>query len=528
MVLRQYSSFARPHKILPNLFLLSTPAQSMKHLVAFGFWLWLFCVAITKSFGQNPPYKAVNLGGWLVVEGWMKPSLFDAIPNKDLLDGTQVQLKSTSLNMYLCAENGGGSALVANRPTASGWETFRLWRINESTFNFRVHNRDFIGVGSSDQGKSAFARTTEAGDDETFVIVRNNENPLRVRIRCSNGLYLQAVSGDSVRGDYGGSDDWSDQNPSVFQMSIVGTLQGEFQLTNAYGPDKAPSVMKNHWDTYIIADDFRFMSENGLTAVRIPVGWWIMQHPNPPKPFVWGSLQALDNAFTWADNYNMKVILDLHAVPGSQSGNHHSGTRDGFLEWGDSRILETVSVIDFLAARYADHPSLIAIELMNEPLAPGVTLDCLRKYYKAGYDAVRAYTSTAYVILSNRLGEANHTELLPFAAGLNYSVIDVHYYNRYSDYFRSLNGQQNVDYVYKKRPKQLQEVTHPGGPLSFVGEWTADLYINNSSMQDYQRFTKAQLDVYGKATFGWAYWSYKCEQKHWSFRWMIENGYMKL
>lgn len=29
--------------------------------------------------------KAVSLGGWLVTEGWMKPSLFDAIPNKDFL-----------------------------------------------------------------------------------------------------------------------------------------------------------------------------------------------------------------------------------------------------------------------------------------------------------------------------------------------------------------------------------------------------------------------------------------------------------
>lgn len=47
----------------------------------------------------------------------------------------------------------------------------------------------------------------------------------------------------------------------------------------------------------------------------------------------------------------MKVILDLHAVPGSQNGNHHSGSRDGFIEWDDSRILETVSVIEFLAQR---------------------------------------------------------------------------------------------------------------------------------------------------------------------------------
>lgn len=106
---------------------------------------------------------------------------------------------------------------------------------------------------------------------------------------------------------------------------------------------------------------------------------------------------------------------------------------------------------------------------MNEPLAPGVTLDSLKKYYKAGYEAVRAYTPATYVILSKRLGEASSAELLSFAAGLNYSVIDVHYYNRYSDYFRSLNGQENVDYIYKKRSKQLEEITRPNGPLTFVG-----------------------------------------------------------
>lgn len=48
----------------------------------------------------------------------------------------------------------------------------------------------------------------------------------------------------------------------------------------------------------------------------------------------------------------MKVIIDLHAAQGSQNGNDHSGTRDGFLEWGDSYIPDTVAVIDFLAARF--------------------------------------------------------------------------------------------------------------------------------------------------------------------------------
>jgi len=34
---------------------------------------------------RNPKIRAVNLGGWLVTEGWIEPSLFDAIPNKDFL-----------------------------------------------------------------------------------------------------------------------------------------------------------------------------------------------------------------------------------------------------------------------------------------------------------------------------------------------------------------------------------------------------------------------------------------------------------
>ncbi|MED6204061.1 hypothetical protein PIB30_005459 [Stylosanthes scabra] len=75
---------------------------------------------------QNLPYKAVNLGNWLLAEGWMKPSLFDGIVNKDLLDGTQVQLMSTKFQKYLTAENGGGADLVANSDSASGWETFKI------------------------------------------------------------------------------------------------------------------------------------------------------------------------------------------------------------------------------------------------------------------------------------------------------------------------------------------------------------------------------------------------------------------
>ena len=38
-----------------------------------------------RSLVDNPKVRAVSFGGWLVIEKWIKPSLFDGIPDGDLL-----------------------------------------------------------------------------------------------------------------------------------------------------------------------------------------------------------------------------------------------------------------------------------------------------------------------------------------------------------------------------------------------------------------------------------------------------------
>ncbi|KAJ6774346.1 CELLULASE CONTAINING PROTEIN EXPRESSED [Salix purpurea] len=437
------------------------------------------CVVVALSFylshgRENPSFKikAVNLGGWLVTEGWIKPSLFDGITNKDFLDGTGLQFKSVTVGKYLCAEAGGGNIIVANRTSASGWETFSLWRINATNFNFRVFNKQFVGFGTNGNGIEIVAVSSTPGRSETFEIVRSSNDSSRVRIKASNGFFLQAKTEELVTADYAGESKWGDDDPSVFVMTIAGRLQGEFQVTNGYGPELAPGVMTDHWRTFIVEDDFKFISQNGINAVRIPVGWWIASDPTPPQPYVGGSLRALDNAFVWAQNHGLKVVIDLHAAPGSQNGWEHSSSRDGSQEWGqtDANIQQTVDVIDFLAARYAKSPSLYAVELINEPRAPGASLDSVARYYKAGYDAVRKHSSTAYVVMSNRLSSDDPRELFPLASGLTGSVIDVHYYNLFSDVFNSMSVQQNIDFINTNRSADLSFVTTSNGPLSFVGK----------------------------------------------------------
>ncbi|KAK4374391.1 hypothetical protein RND71_005068 [Anisodus tanguticus] len=410
-------------------------SRTMKLLVVHYLFIISSCYVFNFSYGRNlnPNFrvKAVNLGGWLLTEGWIKPSLFDAIPNNDFLDGTGLQFKSVTVGKYLCAELGGGNIIVANRTAASGWETFKIWRINSTIFNFRVFNKEFVGVDGSG---NVVAVENKPGFSETFEIVRNSDDPSRVRIKSTNGFFLQVKTEELVTADHsGGNGGWGDDDPS-----------------------------------------------------------------------------------------------------GSQNPCEHSANRDGTIEWGktDDTIQQTVEVIEFLTARYAKNPSLYAVELINEPLAPEVTLDMVKKYYQAGYNAVRKHSSTAYVVMSNRLS-SDPTELLTFASGLKGSVIDVHYYNLFSriidsSIFDNMSVQQNLEFVNTNRSAELNTVTQSNGPLTFVGEWVAEWQVRDATKEDYQMFAQAQLEVFGRATFGWAYWTLKNVNNHWSMEWMIKNGYIKL
>ncbi|OVA20889.1 Glycoside hydrolase [Macleaya cordata] len=496
-------------------------------LVAFLLCFLLLISGAHSVDGLNgvPKVRGVNLGGWLVIEGWIKPSLFDDIPNGDMLDGAQVQFKSVTLKKYVTAENGGGLNVTINRDVPSSWETFRLWRVSESVFQLRTLGGQFLSCDG--EGASVSATAESPSSRETFYIERDNYN--RVHIKLSTGTYLQASSSNELRADYAGKPGWDD-NAATFEMTIAAnTLHGDYQLANGYGHDKAKEVLRKHRSSFITAEDFQFLSRHGINTVRIPVGWWIALDPNPPAPFIGGSLAYLDNAFSWAQAYDIKCIIDLHAAPGSQNGMEHSASRDGSTEWPTSaNILQSLDVIDFLASRYAKHPALLGIELLNEPSASTVSLDTVVSYYSNGYQIVRNYSSTAYVIICQRIGNADPLELYQANIGFSNIVVDLHYYSLFDAFFANLSAVENIQFIYKSRQAQLQALNSANGPLVFIGEWVNEWNLESGSPMDYQNFGRAQLQVYGAASFGWAYWTLKNDRKHWDFEWNIKNNYLQL
>ncbi|KAF3439237.1 hypothetical protein FNV43_RR17512 [Rhamnella rubrinervis] len=495
---------------------------------AYGFvlcwWLAIYGAYSVEGLHGDSKVRGVNLGGWLVVEGWIKPSLFDGIPNGDMLDGTEVQLKSVTLQKYVCAENGGGMNVTVNRDSASSWETFKLWRISASEFHFRTFQGQFL---TCDGGGCSVSSTADSPSTlETFFIERNNN---RVHIKLRSGAYLQAAIENQLAANYPGTPGWDD-NAATFEMAIVANnLHGDYQLANGYGHNEAKKILKRHRNSFISIEDFNFLYRHGINTVRIPVGWWIAYDPDPPAPFIGGSLEALDNAFSWAQAYNIKCIIDLHAAPGSQNGMEHSASRDGSTDWpSEDNISQTLHVIDFLASRFGTHPALLGIELLNEPSAPTVPLDKLVSYYKQGYEIVRKYSPSAYVIICQRIGNADPVELYQANIGSHNIVVDLHYYNLFDTFFVNMSSEDNIEYIYKSRETQLRDLNKENGPLVFIGEWVNEWNVTSGSQTDYQEFGKAQLEAYNAASFGWCYWTLKNDRQHWDFEWNIRNNFLQL
>ena len=111
----------------------------------------------------------------------------------------------------------------------------------------------------------------------------------------------------------------------------------------------------------------------------------------------------------------------------------------------------------------------MGIELLNEPSAATVPLDILVSYYTRGYQIVRNHSTTAYVILCQRIGNADPIELFQAGIGLSNVVVDLHYYNLFDPYFASMNSTQNIEFIYKNRAPQLQALRDTNGPLLFIG-----------------------------------------------------------
>ena len=150
--------------------------------------------------------------------------------------------------------------------------------------------------------------------------------------------------------------------PDLFPAGV----DDEIWMHRILSADRLEALLAHHRDTYITEADFKAIAAHGLDLVRIPVPYFVFGdrdgHP--------GCISHLDKAFDWAERYGLRVLVDLHTVPGSQNG-YDNGGLTGVCKWcrNPEEVEFALTVLERLARRYAHRDGLYGIEVLNEPIS---------------------------------------------------------------------------------------------------------------------------------------------------------------
>jgi len=309
--------------------------------------------------------------------------------------------------------------------------------------------------------------------------------------------------------------------PSLFE-GMKSTDEYSFCLEAG---DKAAGRLRKHRDTFITEADFRWIAARGLNAIRLPVGYWVLASD---RPFI-AAREHFERALRWSTKHGLRVLVDLHAAPGSQNGWDHSG-HSGALNWHADKgnIARTLDVVEALAQFCRPHACVAGIELLNEPRWD-VPMPTLRDYYLQAYARVRRH------LPPERCAVVLHDGFRPFdwedfMQGKPQSDVklDTHIYQCYTEEDRKMDAAAHTRRALG-RPEEFAKMGRAFAII--VGEWSVAL--DPKSLEGLTGFAReTAIRTYGQAqllsyerTDGWFYWSYKLEKPwDWNFRHCVERG----
>lgn len=311
--------------------------------------------------------------------------------------------------------------------------------------------------------------------------------------------------------------------PALFDVFGV---EDEYSLMHLLSNRDATDLLETHRKTFITEQDFAAIAKRGYNSVRLPVPWYVFGDQGPEHaPFI-GCIEYVDKCLDWASAHGLSVLIDLHSAPGGQNGFDSSGVI-GLQEWhmDESNRVATLAVLRLLAQRYADHPALFGIELLNEPVLKrrvglkvieGIPQHYLRNFYRAGYKIVRSYLDVDKAVVFHDAFRPDAWATFMNTSGYDNVWIDLHRYHCYTAAEQNLHKGRRLHDALKSDRKAIQKAARGGNKHVLIGEWSAGLSIEGGSLTPEGRaafervYIRRQLKEF-KSADGWYFWTYKCE-----------------
>lgn len=305
--------------------------------------------------------------------------------------------------------------------------------------------------------------------------------------------------------------------PSVFEGSEA---KDEYTLSRTAEGRKR---IKAHRKEFITEKDIKWLANNGIEAVRIPVGYWLY---DKNSEYVSGD-QELKKCLEWCDKYQIKVLICLHGAQGSQNGHNHSGRIGKIGLWRDGNRQRAIETLEEITCRYRAHKSFWGIEMLNEPYLG-------RNYWRVLWFYRRAYSRIRTAYGSDRLkivfSDGYRPRLMSATLFFRKNVMmDIHQYHMLT-MINAFSRRHLSWYKWRlRRRRRLYRWLANFQPI-IIGEWTAVMgyeLLQNEKIKEsdfWQTHADLQMRAFSsaEATF---YWTYKTEGNNaWNLKYMLDSG----
>lgn len=213
------------------------------------------------------------------------------------------------------------------------------------------------------------------------------------------------------------------------------------------GIDDTKNKLEQHWLNYCSDDDWAWLRDRGIQSIRIPLGYWIVAGGGFTKNTSFEKIAPV-YANAWnifkqhyiekAKNYQISILVDLHAVPKGANTGDHSGEwfKDaGF--WNDNNAIDqAVNVCAFIAEDLNQYDNIAGIQIVNESVFSN-NPSGQEKYYTNASNAIRGKNPDVPIIISDGWWADQWVKFLDKSSSGNIGslgiVIDNHVYRCFGD-----------------------------------------------------------------------------------------------
>ncbi|KAK0520674.1 hypothetical protein OC834_006945 [Tilletia horrida] len=125
---------------------------------------------------------------------------------------------------------------------------------------------------------------------------------------------------------------WLDED---WFTSLCADCEDEWNLSAHLGGNAVPTLQK-HYNDFLQESDIDTMKSLGMNMLRVTIGYWAVID-TPGEPFVnAGQLNQLRKLMEWCHARGIYIIISMHGLPGSQSGDQSTGVKKDWSVGGTS------------------------------------------------------------------------------------------------------------------------------------------------------------------------------------------------